>query len=147
MERYLTLDQIRDALDAAQPAEAVARLRHVLDALAADPDDIRAFERVVDDDYLGNEGSRTHYYLWRYVGSTPPGFTARIYVFAREDDAGEYVMSFGAYICPERSPDTWHEPDEPIFECAADAIAWLEGELGWTLDEAPAAEPEINEVR
>jgi hypothetical protein len=146
MERYLTLGQILHTLDACQPEAAVARLRAGIEELNTDPDDLRVFEYVTDDAYFGNEGARTHYYLWRYTGSTPPGFTGRIYTFAREDDAGEYVMAFGAAICPERDVSTWTEPDDGAnFLTAHEAIDWLETELGWKLD--TPTQPAINEVR
>lgn len=134
MSRNITTNEVRSILNADQWDANQARVALIArcDALDEMPADY-GFEWVADDERFGNEGSRAHYYLWRYPQEKlPEGFTSRVYIEGIDDEAPEdsEILWFRAWIIADDGAETDSEQDLDFARTMAEVVAWLNPFLG-----------------
>lgn len=139
MSRTITTEAIRgfltnvdnsDNFDLIGATEAL--LAHC-DRLDEEPQDY-GFEFVADDPNVGNEGVRSVYYAYRYMGDLPEGCTASYYILAPDDghpDDAAIVRFIGqAYDGRCNEPFADSDDESTCFETMAEVVAWFNTLLG-----------------
>lgn len=135
MSRTLSIDTIRGLINLA-PTTAVERLNKLCDAMDEDPRAYR-FEFVVEDENVGNEGERDHYYTYRLPAALcPEAFTSSVYIECPErnvnDEDGE-IEHFRWRIF-DNEGDLIADSDGAWYQTCRECITSLNEELGWKIE-------------